>query len=200
MSISDDTGLLVDNEAVPLGGGEPAVWAEGPVWIPARRAVRYSDIPNDRILEWSEETGRVSVYATGVEFTNGRIFAVIEHSIPDGIRRRTRQRVEHRPGRSARVQPRRHPDLSHPGPPEGRQPVLRRHRRQDPVHDRHHPALPDSRPTCETPRTCCGSRQPGTSEPQSAARDRDAAGRFTDGTPDSPSLPRDATTRPATGM
>ena len=31
MSISDDTGLLVDNEAVPLGGGEPAVWAEGPI-------------------------------------------------------------------------------------------------------------------------------------------------------------------------
>ena len=47
-------------------------WAEGPVWLPERRAVRYSDIPGDRILEFSEETGEQTVFAQHVGFTNGR--------------------------------------------------------------------------------------------------------------------------------
>jgi len=47
-------------------------WAEGPVWLPERRALRYSDIPGNRILEFSEETGEQTVYAEQVEFTNGR--------------------------------------------------------------------------------------------------------------------------------
>ena len=50
-----------------------AIWAEGPCWIPARKALRWSDIPNNRILEFSEETGETSVYQSNVEFTNGRI-------------------------------------------------------------------------------------------------------------------------------
>jgi gluconolactonase len=48
-------------------------WTEGPVWIPERSAVRWSDIPGDRILEYSVASGQSSVYAEGVEFTNGRI-------------------------------------------------------------------------------------------------------------------------------
>jgi len=48
------------------------VWSEGPLWIPDRAALRWSDIPNDRILEYSPRTGETTVYATGVEFTNGR--------------------------------------------------------------------------------------------------------------------------------
>jgi gluconolactonase len=47
-------------------------WAEGPVWLPRRRAVRYSDIPANRIMEYSEETGQLSVYAEQAEYTNGR--------------------------------------------------------------------------------------------------------------------------------
>lgn len=47
-------------------------WAEGPVWLSERRAVRYSDIPGNRIMEFSEETGRLTVYADQAEFTNGR--------------------------------------------------------------------------------------------------------------------------------
>lgn len=47
-------------------------WAEGPVWLPDRRAVRYSDIPADRILEFSEVTGAVTVYSDAAEFANGR--------------------------------------------------------------------------------------------------------------------------------
>jgi gluconolactonase len=49
-----------------------SIWAEGPVWIAADRAVRYSDIPNNRILQFSEVSGDLSVYQENVEFTNGR--------------------------------------------------------------------------------------------------------------------------------
>lgn len=49
-----------------------ARWAEGPVWLPERRAVRFSDIPNNRIVEFSEETGELTVFRDDAEFTNGR--------------------------------------------------------------------------------------------------------------------------------
>lgn len=49
-----------------------ATWAEGPLWIPQRRALRFSDIPGDRILEFVEDSGELRVHAQGVEFTNGR--------------------------------------------------------------------------------------------------------------------------------
>lgn len=45
-------------------------WAEGPVWFPAHRALYLSDIPNDRIMRWTEETG-LSVFRQGVNYTNG---------------------------------------------------------------------------------------------------------------------------------
>lgn len=49
-----------------------AQWSEGPVWIPAQQAVRWSDIPGNRVLEYSSLTGETSVYAENVEFLNGR--------------------------------------------------------------------------------------------------------------------------------
>jgi gluconolactonase len=52
--------------------GSPAVWAEGPVWVAASRTCRFSDIPNNRILQFSEDTGELTTYQQGVEFTNGR--------------------------------------------------------------------------------------------------------------------------------
>ncbi|RKR75179.1 SMP-30/gluconolactonase/LRE family protein [Frondihabitans australicus] len=65
------TGLIAPGaDVVRIATG--ATWSEGPCWIPDRRALRWSDIPGDRILEWSEATGDTSVYAAGVEFTNGR--------------------------------------------------------------------------------------------------------------------------------
>ncbi|MFJ6537710.1 SMP-30/gluconolactonase/LRE family protein [Paenarthrobacter sp. NPDC091711] len=51
---------------------EGTVWAEGPLWIPQSQTVRWSDIPNNRILEFSPATGATREYATGVEYTNGR--------------------------------------------------------------------------------------------------------------------------------
>ena len=39
-----------------------ARWSEGPVYVGDGRYVLWSDIPNDRILKWEEETGVVSVF------------------------------------------------------------------------------------------------------------------------------------------
>ena len=46
-------------------------WTEGPVWFGDRRALLFSDIPNDRILCWSEVTGGVSVYRAPAYCANG---------------------------------------------------------------------------------------------------------------------------------
>ncbi|NCY23858.1 MAG: SMP-30/gluconolactonase/LRE family protein, partial [Alphaproteobacteria bacterium] len=35
-------------------------WGEGPVWFGDQRCLLWSDIPNNRILRWDEETGVVS--------------------------------------------------------------------------------------------------------------------------------------------
>jgi gluconolactonase len=47
-------------------------WGEGPVWLPGARALRWSDIPNNRILQYHADDGRTVVYRQDVEFTNGR--------------------------------------------------------------------------------------------------------------------------------
>ena len=52
--------------------GTGATWAEGPVWLAGERAVRFSDIPANRILQWSQDTGVLAVQTDDVEFTNGR--------------------------------------------------------------------------------------------------------------------------------
>ena len=46
-------------------------WCEGPVWFGDARALLWSDIPNDRIMRWCEETGAVSVYRHASGFANG---------------------------------------------------------------------------------------------------------------------------------
>lgn len=48
------------------------VWGEGPVWLPDEHALRWSDIPNNRIMQYHADDGRTVVYRTDVEFTNGR--------------------------------------------------------------------------------------------------------------------------------
>lgn len=49
-----------------------AIWSEGPLWIPSRGCLRWSDIPANLIREYVPATGEQRVYATDVEFTNGR--------------------------------------------------------------------------------------------------------------------------------
>jgi len=46
-------------------------WTEGPVWFGDGRYVLFSDIPNDRILRWSEDTGAVSVFRSPSGSANG---------------------------------------------------------------------------------------------------------------------------------
>ncbi len=46
-------------------------WAEGPVWFGDGRYLLWSDIPNDRILRWNEETGAVSVFRQPSHNSNG---------------------------------------------------------------------------------------------------------------------------------
>ena len=48
-----------------------ARWAEGPVWIGDARCLVWSDIPNNRMLRWTEETGAVSVFRQPSNNTNG---------------------------------------------------------------------------------------------------------------------------------
>jgi gluconolactonase len=47
-----------------------AIWSEGPVWMHEDNSVLWSDIPNNRMLRWSELHG-MTVWREGVEFTNG---------------------------------------------------------------------------------------------------------------------------------
>lgn len=46
-------------------------WGEGPVWFGDGRYLLWSDIPNNRILKWEEETGAVSVFRKPTDFSNG---------------------------------------------------------------------------------------------------------------------------------
>src|SRR5213595_2437750 len=46
-------------------------WAEGPVWFADGRYVLFSDIPNNRILRWLEDTGEVSVFRSPSNYSNG---------------------------------------------------------------------------------------------------------------------------------
>jgi gluconolactonase len=48
-----------------------AAWTEGPVWFGDGRYLLFSDIPNDRMLRWSEETGQVSVFRAPSAHSNG---------------------------------------------------------------------------------------------------------------------------------
>jgi gluconolactonase len=44
---------------------------EGPVWFGDGRFLLWSDIPNDRIMKWEEETGAVSLFRKPSHYANG---------------------------------------------------------------------------------------------------------------------------------
>lgn len=46
-------------------------WAEGPVWVGDGRYLLFSDIPNNRMLRWLEDTGEVSVFRNPSNYSNG---------------------------------------------------------------------------------------------------------------------------------
>ena len=46
-------------------------WSEGPVWLGDTRSLVWSDIPNNRMLRWDEETGVVTVFRKPTGYANG---------------------------------------------------------------------------------------------------------------------------------
>jgi gluconolactonase len=46
-------------------------WGEGPVWLGDARCLLWSDIPNNRVLTWEEETGAVSIWRKPSGHANG---------------------------------------------------------------------------------------------------------------------------------
>jgi gluconolactonase len=51
-----------------------ALWSEGPAWNAQGRYLVWSDIPNNRQLRWLEDDGRVSVFRTPSNNSNGNTF------------------------------------------------------------------------------------------------------------------------------
>jgi gluconolactonase len=46
-------------------------WCEGPVWVGDARCVLWSDIPNNSIMRWDEETGRTTIFRKPSNNSNG---------------------------------------------------------------------------------------------------------------------------------
>jgi gluconolactonase len=46
-------------------------WCEGPVWFGDGRYLLWSDIPNNRIMRWDEETGAAGAFRKPSHFANG---------------------------------------------------------------------------------------------------------------------------------
>jgi gluconolactonase len=61
---------LILSNAELLTLGEGLAWAEGPVWFADANQLLVSDLPNDRILRWSEDGG-LSVFRQPSGFANG---------------------------------------------------------------------------------------------------------------------------------
>jgi gluconolactonase len=51
-----------------------ALWTEGPAWSNQGRYLVWSDIPNNRQLRWLEDDGRVSVFRSPSNNSNGNTF------------------------------------------------------------------------------------------------------------------------------
>jgi gluconolactonase len=46
-------------------------WAEGPVWFGDQRCLIWSDIPNNRMLRWDEQTGATTIFRQPSNYANG---------------------------------------------------------------------------------------------------------------------------------
>ena len=51
-----------------------ALWSEGPAWIGQGRYLVWSDIPNNRQLRWLEDNGKVTVFRSPSNNSNGNTF------------------------------------------------------------------------------------------------------------------------------
>ena len=70
---------ILDPRFSPLVLGNAAIetiatgcrFNEGPVWFGDLRCLVWSDIPNDRMMKWEEETGAVSLFRRPSHYANG---------------------------------------------------------------------------------------------------------------------------------
>jgi gluconolactonase len=70
---------VLDDRFVPYVVGHSAVeriatgyhWAEGPVWFGDHGVLVWSDLPNNRMMQYVEATGQVSVFRSHSNFSNG---------------------------------------------------------------------------------------------------------------------------------
>lgn len=62
--------LLSENPAL-VHHWRGAEWAEGAVYLPRQKVVLFSDIPNDRMLQFDPATGDTTVFREPANFTNG---------------------------------------------------------------------------------------------------------------------------------
>jgi gluconolactonase len=46
-------------------------WSEGPIWFGGGRYLLWSDLPNNRIMKWEEETGQVILFRKPSNYANG---------------------------------------------------------------------------------------------------------------------------------
>ncbi len=60
---------LANTPVQRIAGG--CLFNEGPVWFGDGRYLLWSDIPNDRIMRWDEETGVVGVFRKPSNYANG---------------------------------------------------------------------------------------------------------------------------------
>jgi gluconolactonase len=69
--VIDERFLLTVLPNAPLEKlGEGFRWLEGPVWFADHQSLLFSDLPNDRIMRWTEQGG-VSVFRQTAGFING---------------------------------------------------------------------------------------------------------------------------------
>jgi gluconolactonase len=62
--------IVLGNTPVQRIAGD-CLFTEGPVWFGDLRCLLWSDIPNDRIMRWDEESGAVSVFRKPSNYANG---------------------------------------------------------------------------------------------------------------------------------
>lgn len=52
-------------------GADTGLWCEGPVWMADWGCLLWSDIPNHRVLRWTEDDGHISVFQGDSGYANG---------------------------------------------------------------------------------------------------------------------------------